>query len=131
MTRKYHSVVQGVIATLLEIGPSTSLEVGNYLKLPRNSLTSVMSRMRKASKRKPKRIYIKEYVHDAEGLKRHTRAVYDVGDLPDAKWPKYDKLANKRKSERARERRGITSVFDLGTPVKVRRNKLSNLSLLK
>lgn len=129
--RKYHTVVQGIIAAIEDIGPSTSLEVGNYLDLPRNSLTSVISRMNKASPRKPKRLYIKEYVHDAEGLKQHTRAVYDIGDKPDAKRPKYDKTANKRRSEKARERRAITSVFELGTPVKVRRTKLANLNLFK
>lgn len=131
MTRPHHQITRGIITAIEDIGPSTSLELGEYLGVPRGALSSVVSRMSKPGIRNPKRLYIKEYVHDAEGLKQHTRAVYAIGDLPDAKWPKYNKNANKRKSDRAREKRAITSVFELGTPVKIRRNKLANLSTFK
>jgi len=76
MTRPYHSLTKGIIAAIEDMGPSTSLELGLYLKVERGALSSVVSRMNRVGKRSPKRLYIKEYVHDAEGLKQHTRAVY-------------------------------------------------------
>jgi len=70
--------------------------------------------MTKPGRKLPKRLYIKSYVYDQEGERFYPRAVYDLGDKPDAKKPKSDKLKVKRRYIARRKMRYATnSVFNL------------------
>jgi hypothetical protein len=115
------AIVLGIIATIKEHGPSTTSEIRRHLGRGKNEVGSVVSRMSKAQKLVPKRLRVVGYVYDDEGSKlSYPRAVYDLGDGPDAPPP-----GAKRKKVRqrywSRKRGRVASVFDLGVPFRERR----------
>jgi hypothetical protein len=77
------------IERLLRNSPGmTSSELAMHLGIDANNVRSVISRMRRASKREPKRLYIPGYRRLASDSKRsYLRAVYALGDKPDARKP--------------------------------------------
>ena len=79
-------------------------------------VSAVISRMTKPTKTMPKRLYICGWIEDAEGERRYPRAVYDLGDRPDAKRKPLETLAEKRRRwNRYRQARAtMNSVFNLG-----------------
>lgn len=115
MTRPRGEIVNQVLKALEEDGPLTRQEICDRIGLDRLYVSAVVTRMTKATPRKPKRIYIQGYVFDADGQRRYPRAVYALGDKPDAKRVREPRKEIARRYREAKKRRltGI-SVFHLG-----------------
>lgn len=113
--RDWGKTVGEILSVLKECGEMSSIEVAQELGLDRMNVATIMARMRKPLSKKPKRIHVVRYVYDHEGARRYPRPVYAVGDLPDAKKPKSDVKANrKRYREGLRMHMTTNSVFNLG-----------------
>lgn len=81
------------------------------------SMGSVLSRLNKSTPLLPKRVYIKEWVHqDSTSSYLMPRAVYARGDLRDAKKPKPMSDKEKRDRWRQKERFRVNSVFQFAAP---------------
>ena len=114
MTAKWGSVTQEVLRMLEEDGPMTRAEICRQLGRAKDDIAAVVTRLHKRSPEAGKRVYIKEYVYDMEGERYYPRALYALGDKPDAKKPKADQLEVKRRyRERHKLRFTANSVFNL------------------
>lgn len=103
------------LATIVEFGEITAIELTEYLGICRYDAHAVLKRVNQRTKAGLKRIHIVRYIHDHEGARKYPRAVYAMGDKPDAKKPKADQLANKRAYyHRLKSRTTMNSVFNLG-----------------
>lgn len=105
----------GVAVTLEACGPLTSAEVAEFFPgSPHRDVASVLSSMRTAAR---KRVYISGWTHDATGQTTHPRAIYALGDQPDA--PRPPKQPHKQVRARYRAKlarakpRAPRSVFEL------------------
>lgn len=115
MKREWGQTVDQIIAILRECGEASPAEIATLLGLDRMNVSTIMTRMRRPGKKVPKRIYIVRYVHDNEGQRRYPRPVYALGEWGDAKRPKSDKKAiKKRYRESVRIKMTTNSVFNLG-----------------
>lgn len=113
--RGWGDTVGEITRLLTEVGPMTRAEMCQQLGLDRMSLSAVVTRMNRPGKTYPKRLYVMGYVHDHDGKKRYPRAVYALGELPDAKRPRSDARANKKRyREGLKLRMTANSVFHLG-----------------
>lgn len=118
--RKYGSIVERITLLLEQQGAMTRSEICQGLNMGKASISPVMSRMHMESKLYGKRIYISGWVEEAEGARRYPRAIYSLGNLPDAKKPKRDRLAVRRRYEQGRRKRmTMNSVFNMGKPRRV------------
>ena len=118
--RDYGSTVARVLALIEECGPMSRAEIGDHLGIDRRQLSSVVSRMAKTSPRTPKRLYIARYVYDMEGQRTYPRAVYAIGDKPDARKPAPDPLGAKRRyNAKVKLRHTANFVFNLALPRRV------------
>lgn len=114
----------GEVATRIEFlirqyGPMTRAELCAHMNRPKDSVASVISRMSRAQKETPKRLYVCAYVFDQEGERRYPRAVYALGDKPDKPRPNFRSkahVAENRARWWAKKRKHLTmnSVFNLG-----------------
>lgn len=121
---QYGDVVELILSALGEFGPMSRIEIGDHLKIDRNTISSVTSRMTRASVRTPKRLHIVRYVHDHEGQRTYPRAVYAIGDKPDAKRPVSDsKAAKRRYNAKVKARHTANFVFNLALPRRVYENR--------
>jgi hypothetical protein len=119
--RKYGFLVQQIEKALSELGAMTGAELCQELGVEKAELSAVVSRMAKASKRLPKRLYIVGYTFEHETHdKRYPRAIYALGDLPDKPKPKPSRIDNVRRYT-ANKRKRLTgnSVFNLGLPRRI------------
>lgn len=113
----YGAIVELILLALRENGPMTRVEIERELGVDRRAVSPVLSRMAKPTKTGPKRLFVSAYVLDDKdgSSRRYPRAVFDVGDRPDAKKPKSDMAANKRRYiEKQKGRILMNSVFNLG-----------------
>jgi hypothetical protein len=112
---KWGAVAEQILHTLETVGPMTRVEICAHLGIDRGIGAAIANRMAKPSATKPKRVYITDYVYDQEGQRRYPRAVYAIGDKPDAKRTKSDPAANKRRYIQAKVARfKMNSVFNMG-----------------
>ncbi len=91
------------------------------LKSDKAGTGSVVSRMHKQLKSVPRRIHIADYTHYDEGsFIAYPRALYALGDLPDAKRP--PRQSRKKIVKRCREARKarVSSVFEFAMPRRAR-----------
>lgn len=111
---KYGQIVSQILQALKDYGPMTRIEICDALNTTRKSVSAVMTRLNRDTPRIPKRIYVKSYVYDHEGQRYYPRAVYDLGDKPDAKPPGADPVsARKRYHQRKKMLNTANSVFNL------------------
>jgi len=111
----YGENTEMILKALADEGPMTRAELCRATGLGHDYASAVLTRLSRAMTTIPKRVYITGYIHDAEGKRRYPRAVYDLGDKPDAKRPKPDKKAiRKRYDERKRNLVAGSSVFTWG-----------------
>jgi hypothetical protein len=106
---------------LSDLGAMTGAELCQELGVEKAELSAVVSRMAKASKTLPKRLYIVGYTFEHETHdKRYPRAIYALGDLPDKPKPKPSRKDNVRRYT-ANKRKRLTgnSVFNLGLPRRI------------
>ena len=102
-------------AAIVEFGEITAMELAEYLDITRYDAHAVLNRMNKRTKAGLKRIYVVRYIDDHDGARNYPRAVFAMGDKPDAKKPKADQLAVKRRYyARLKSRTTMNSVFNLG-----------------
>ena len=107
--------VTDTIAAIVEFGELTAMELADYLEITRYDAHAVLNRVNKRTKSGIKRIYVVRYIYDHDGARKYPRPVYAIGDKPDAKKPKSDKLAVKREYyARLKSRTTMNSVFNLG-----------------
>ena len=107
-------VVIDTTAAIVEFGEITAMELAEYLGISRYGAHAVLNRMNKRTKAGLKRIHIVRYIHDHDGARKYPRAVYAMGDKPDAKKPKANQLAVKREYyARLKSRTTMNSVFNL------------------
>ena len=117
--KAYGSTVSDIVNVLTEHGPLTRSEICYQIGLDRMNCSAVITRMSKASVKTPKRLYISGYTHDSETGRRYPRAIYDLGDKPDAK--KLNRKALRRDTrKRYDQKRAVINttnfVFNLGKP---------------
>jgi len=109
-----------VFEALLEYGPMTMAELVDTTGIDKYNAAAILQALCTPSSRKPKRIYIERYVFDHEGARRYPRAVYAVGDKPDAAKPKSDARATKRRYRAAKKTRMKANfVFNLAQSVRI------------
>jgi hypothetical protein len=126
MRLKHGQTVQAIMDLLAELGPMTRAEIGQHLKAAdTRDISPVMARMILATPRRPKRLYILGYTDDAEGQRRYPRAIYAIGDKPDAVKPKPDPKANRRRYDAKKRAIGTANfVFNLALPRRVYERRL-------
>ena len=114
--RKHGSITTQIIDLLTEQGPMTRSEIDQNLKsIEYKIIASTISHLKRKSKIKGRRIYIKQYVYDDEIRRYYPRAVYALGDQPDAKKPpRNDKLTKQRYLEKVKGKYKLNNVFNLG-----------------
>lgn len=113
--RGYGDTVSDITRLLHEVGPMTRAEMCQQLGMDRMTLSAVVTRMNRPGKTYPKRVYVTGYVFDHDGKRRYPRAVYALGDAPDAKRPRSNVKENKRRYREAEKlRMTMNSVFHLG-----------------
>ena len=107
--------VINTLAAIVEFGEITAMELAEYLDISRYDAHAVLNRMNKRTKAGIKRIHIIRYIYDHVGARKYPRAVYAMGDNPDAKKPKANHLKVKREYyARVKSRLTMNSVFNLG-----------------
>ncbi len=117
--REYGEIVSKILWVLENYGPMTTSEICEHMGIYRECVSTIISRMAKAGRKLPKRIYIKSYVHDEIGQKRYPRAIYDIGDKPNAKRPRSDKKAIRaRYNAKIKSLNTTNFVFNLALPRK-------------
>lgn len=114
-------LVLGVLSVLEQEGEATMAEIAKTLGVHRFDCSSVVSRMRKATKTLPKRIYVTRWTrHDESGGRSYLRAVLAIGDKPDAKRPPAKTSSECSAEYRSKERHRVSSVFMWAQPRRVR-----------
>lgn len=109
-----------VFNAIKDYGAMTMAEVCEVTGIDKYNAAAILQGLNNASARKPKRIYIVKYVFDHEGARRYPRAVYDIGDKPDAPKPKADTEATRRRYRAAKKARlKANFVFNLAQSVRV------------
>lgn len=110
MRRPWGSTAGAVRAALQDLGPMTRAEIQREVKIPRDGVSAVVSRLHAAGE-----IHITAYTYDDEIAARYPRAVYSWGAGKDAKKPKSNRNANGMRSQKvARTKIQTSSVFNLG-----------------
>jgi transcription initiation factor IIE alpha subunit len=119
--RPYGQLADLILNLLKEFGAMTSFEIAQSLGMTKTEISGVLSRLHKTGARTPRRIYITNYVHDAEGSRRYPRAVYALGCKLDAPKPKSNIKANKKRYLQKKNAR-VNSVWMLGMSRQQRRD---------
>jgi hypothetical protein len=117
--KPYGSTVARIINALETIGPMTRTEICHHIGLDRMNCSAVITRMAKAGPKTPRRLHIFGYTHDSEHGRRYPRAIYDLGDKPDAKKPNRQenrREARKRSDQRRAAHNTKNFVFNLAVP---------------
>ena len=115
MREGYGDNVKLIMDSLEQFGPMTMNEVREIVKMPKNSVAATLSSLHRQRPRIGKRIHVKTYVFDAEGSRRYPRAVYAIGNLPDAIKPKSDEKAIRRRYlQNKKLKYTMNSVFNMG-----------------
>ena len=94
-------------------------ELCNSLDVNRMNISAVISRMIRPGIEAPRRLHISGYTHDSETGRRYPRAIYDLGDKPDAKKPnrQANLRDNRKRSDKRRAAHNTTNfVFNLARP---------------
>lgn len=122
--RAWGQTVADILRVLEECGPMSCAELCAHMNIDRRDGSAVVTRMAKATAKRPKRIHVVNYAYDMEGQRRYPRAVYAVGDAPDACRPKSDPRETKRRyNAKVRGLHTANFVFNLGLPRRVYENR--------
>ena len=114
---KYGALTDLILKLIEEEGPMSRAEICSRLGVEKFVSSAIVSRLNRAWPKTPKRVYVSHYVYDMEGERRYPRAVFALGDLPDAKRPKANRLEVRRRSDqKKRALRTQNFVFNLGLP---------------
>lgn len=109
-----------VFDALDDYGPMTMAELVDLTGIDKHNAAAILKGLCTPSARKVKRVYIERYVFDHEGARRYPRAVYAVGDKPDAVRPKSNYKATRQRYREAKKvRLKANFVFNLAQSVRV------------
>ena len=92
-----HGAIVDLILQALAQRPMTRAEICEFTGIDHNVIAPVVTRMSKPSPQRPQRIHIKTYTDELDGMKRYPRAVFALGQGINARKPKRDLRANKRR----------------------------------
>jgi hypothetical protein len=94
-----------------------SAEIAREIGLPRDRVASCISRMARPGRSMPRRLYIAEWaLDDGPGARRYPRALYALGDKPNARRPRPETGTETARRYRQRNHGQVASVWDLGKP---------------
>jgi transcriptional regulator with XRE-family HTH domain len=112
----------GTLRLLAENGPMTAVELADALGITPQHAAANCCRMAVTRPRVPRLLHIARWQFDHPGQVRYPRPVWALGDRPNAAKPTAAATARLRDVRTYHERKGrsVTSVFDLGVPVKRR-----------
>jgi hypothetical protein len=79
---------QRILRMLDELGPMTRLEICRELEPNAQNISSLVSALLREQPRNPRRIHISGWTFEIEGERHYPRAIYALGDRPDAKRPR-------------------------------------------
>ena len=102
-----------VTNAIKEMGPMTAEEFAQEREIPLNHARAYISycKVRKL-------VYVLKYKRESEvGNVAYPRAVYALGDKPDAPKPERWPLQVTNKRHRDKKRKRVTSIFTMGVPV--------------
>lgn len=106
-------LVLAILAALERDGPMTRAAICKAIGVDRLSAASVVSRLCRELPTRPKRVYISHYVYDEEGGRtNYPRAVYALGNCPDAKRPKPQPREAIARRYRQRRKFKVASVWE-------------------
>lgn len=109
-----------IFDALRDYGPMTMAELVDLTGIDKYNSAAILQGLNTPSARKAKRVYIVRYVFDHEGARRYPRAVYAVGDLPNAPKPKSNGKAIRQRYRAAKKTRMKSNfVFNLGQSVRI------------
>jgi len=102
-----------IVDMLEQLGPMTTSEIAKELGVERDSMGSIITRLRKPSKRPrgPKRVYVHDWRDEEDGQRAYLRAVYGAGNKKDA--PKPERKSGAERSKRCRDNRRQKSLTNL------------------
>lgn len=115
MTRKNDDVMTKIYHHLKKYGPCTASELALKLDVERSNLKNSLRSMKQSNTKHNQLVYICDYArHDESGGRTYPRAVYALGNKPDAVKPKpLTAVEKKRRSREAKRRVNFNSVFNI------------------
>lgn len=110
---------EAILRVLSELGPMTRAEICRELGSSAVNVSSLMSNLIRDLPATPRRAHIREWVYDMEGQRPYPRAVYALGDKPNAKKPGPKKRTEVVNAYRARLKAKYrnSSVFNLASNI--------------
>lgn len=121
-------LMNSIAAYIEEVGEATRAEIADAIGLGVFRVSTAVTRMMRTTRNRERMIHIVRWVYDGDiGERRYPRAVYALGNKPDAKKPKVTEAERLRKY-RANRKMRVASVFDLGLTVAQRRVQKSNIA---
>lgn len=134
---KYGESVEKIETALADQGPCTRNELQAATGIPKASIGSILTRMRRPGKTVGRRIYVSAWTREQDGQRAYPRAVYALGTEPDALQPTTirgsagRKLTMKQNSkanyDAANYKQAVSSVFDLALNRDERNAKIRRL----
>lgn len=94
---------QLVLEHLEEFGPSTCVELCRMIQRPRCTVVAALKALRTNQIKRPRMVHIQSYTYDDEVKQRYPRAIYALGNRPDAKRPKPEKGTERTKRWREKQ----------------------------
>lgn len=116
---KRGETVRGITHNIMVNGPMTLADLSAALGKHKSYVHPVIARMMKPTTKPamPKRLYVVQYVYDQEGMRKYPRAMYALGEGPDAPHPGRNKNAKREYLQRKRAHQTTNSVFNLAGAV--------------
>lgn len=115
--RSNESIYERILKALRELGPMTMRELVEQLDVPLRSVRCAIGKMRSPSRRARYRLRIVAWRRDEELGRLYPRAVWGLGDGPDAVKPRPLNNTEYCRRYRAAAAGRATSVFDLARHV--------------
>jgi hypothetical protein len=116
------SVRRQIVDLLTSEGPMTQREMADQLGIDIDLLRGYIGALRC---KKPAVLYVHSYRRDEDGGRLYPRALWAVGNQPDAKRPKPlpKSVYNKRGKDKMKKR--VASIFHLGSVNKTNKEKVN------
>lgn len=110
---------EAILKALAELGPMTRAEICRELGSSAVNVSALVSNLTRDLPNTPRRAHIREWIYDMEGQRPYPRAVYALGDKPNAKKPRPKKRTEVVNSYRARRKAKYrnSSVFNLASNI--------------
>lgn len=116
---RYRGTTEAILRVLADFGPMTRAEICRELGPRAINVSSLVSNLIRNLPATPRRAYICGWVYDMEGQRPYPRAVYALGDRPNAKRPSPKKRTEVVNAYRARLKAKYqqNSIFNLARRV--------------